>query len=322
MIRLEGATINRNAIMSSDPRVDRRAEFRRRQWLCPSNWGVTCNPLGLAVALCVCAVASAADGSETLRFIVPRAGVVLIVAAVLAGVWLARRGRALPIRDIPGLLVFDEAVARATEMGRPTLFTGGGAADLKFIQTYASMPMLRRVAELSGALSNRLIVPVCYPDALPLHIAAVRDGYADAGAIEQFRSEDIRYFPGGQFFFAIASMGWMLEERPAACFYYGRCEADSLLFAETGQVINAMQIAGTDQLYQIPFFIAACDYTLIGEEFWATSAKLSQDPRLLGSLGAQDLFKLGVLTLIIAGAALSVIPGVANWVQWLRSVLE
>jgi len=264
----------------------------------------------------------AADAGDTLRFIVPRVGVLLIVAAVLAGVWLARRGRTLPIRDIPGVLMFEEAVARATEMGRPTLFTGGGAAELKFIQTYASMPMLRRVAELSGALSNRLIVPVCYPDALPLHIAAVRDGYADAGAIEQFRSEDVRYFPGGQFFFAIASMGWMLEEQPAACFYFGRWEADSLLFAETGQVINAMQIAGTDQLYQIPFFIAACDYTLIGEEFWAASAKLSQDPRLLGSLGAQDLFKLGVLALIVLGSLLSVIPAVAEWVQRLRSAVE
>jgi len=117
-----------------------------------------------------------------------------------------------------------------------------------------------------------------------------------------FRADDMRFFPGGQFLFAIASMGWMLEERPAACFYFGYWEADSLMFAETGQAVNAMQIAGTDQLYQIPFFIASCDYTIIGEEFWATSAKLSQDPALLGSLGAQDIFKLSVLVLIVLGS--------------------
>ncbi len=257
-----------------------------------------------------------------IEYTVRRGLLLFIVASVLTGIYLARRGKVLPSRDIPGLLAFDEAVSRATEMGRPSLFTSGGAAELKWIQTYASMPMLRRVAELSGELGNRLIVPVCYPDALPLHSNAMRDGYAYVGAVDQFHHDDVRFFPGGQFFFAIASMGWMLEELPAACFYFGRWEADSLLFAETGQVVNAMQIAGTDQLYQIPFFIASCDYTLIGEEFWAASGKLSGDPKLLGSLGAQDLFKIGVLVVIVGGTLLCFSPAFAGWIDRVRSTLE
>lgn len=236
---------------------------------------------------------------------IPRATLALLVAAVLLGIWFAHRGHVLPLRDIPGLLVFEEAVSRATEMGRPTMFTCGGASDLKRVQLFASMPLLRRVSELSGTLGNRLIVPVCYPEAMPVHINAIKDGYADAGTVEAFHADDVRFFPGGQFFFAIGAMGWMMRERPATCFYFGYWEADSLLFAETGQTINAMQIAGTDQPYQIPFFIAACDYTLIGEEFWAASAKISREPHLLGSLGAQDLFKLGVLALIILGSLLA-----------------
>jgi hypothetical protein len=238
---------------------------------------------------------------------------VLIVGGVLVGIGLARRGKALPVRDIPGLTMFDEAVARATEMGRPVLFTTGGTCDIRRVQLYASMPLLRRIARRSGELGSRLIAPVGFPETIPVHINAIRDGYVEAGALEAFQTDDVRFFPGGQFFFAMAAMGWMLEEEPAACFYFGWWEADSLMFAETGQTLNAVQIAGTDQLYQVPFFVAACDYTIIGEEFWAASAKISQEAQLLGSLGAQDVFKLGMLVLIIVGILMCFDPWLVVW---------
>lgn len=257
-----------------------------------------------------------------LQYVVRRGLLVVIVGSVLAGIWLAHKGKVLPSRDIAGLQAIDEAVARATEMGRPALFTVGGACDLKRVQLFASMPLLRQIARTSGELGNRLIVPVCYPETMSVHINAVKDGYIDAGVMDMFRAEDVRFFPGGQFFFAIAAMGWMLEEKPAACFYFGYWEADSLLFAETGQTIQAMQIAGTDSLFQVPFFVASCDYTLIGEEFWAASAKISRDPHLLGSLGAQDLFKLAVVALIVVGCALCVLGPVRALAAFLQATFR
>ena len=51
---------------------------------------------------------------------------------------------------------------------------------------------------------------------------------------------------------------------------------------------------------QLPFFVAACDFTLIGEEFFAASAYLSREPQQLGSLKGQDFGKLiGGLLLIV-----------------------
>ncbi|GAH92313.1 unnamed protein product, partial [marine sediment metagenome] len=64
--------------------------------------------------------------------------------------------------------------------------------------------------------------------------------------------------------------------------------AESLIMAETGAQTGAFQIAGTDSVLQLPFFVTACDYTLIGEELYAASAYLSHEPLLLGSLKAQD----------------------------------
>jgi hypothetical protein len=274
------------------------------------------------------AVASAPAGSppatqsasKSARFYAHATVLAVLICGVLVGISLARRGHALPIREIPGLNALDEAVARATEMGRPSLFTTGGVCDIRRVQLYASMPLLRRVAGLSGELGNRLIVPVAYAETLPAHTNAVRAGYADVGAIEEYRPDDVRYFPGGQFFFAMATMGWMIKEQPAACFYFGWWEADALMLAETGQTIGALQIAGTDQLPQIPFFVMACDYTIIGEEFWAASAKMSRDPGLLGSFGAQDLFKLAMVAVIVIGVLACQHDGFARWVESVRNV--
>ena len=54
----------------------------------------------------------------------------------------------------------------------------------------------------------------------------------------------------------------------------GAFYAESLILAETGNSVGAIQIAGTAMPTQLPFFVAACDFTLIGEEFFAASAYL------------------------------------------------
>jgi hypothetical protein len=45
--------------------------------------------------------------------------------------------------------------------------------------------------------------------------------------------------------------------------------------------------------------VAACDYTLIGEEIFAASSYLGREPVMLGSLKGQDLAKLWIVYLIV-----------------------
>ena len=71
-------------------------------------------------------------------------------------------------------------------------------------------------------------------------------------------------------------------------FLRGLFYAESLILAETGNSVGAIQIAGTSEAAQLPFFVAACDYTLIGEELFAASAYLTGEPQQLGSLKGQD----------------------------------
>jgi hypothetical protein len=78
--------------------------------------------------------------------------------------------------------------------------------------------------------------------------------------------------------------------------------------AETGAQTGAFQIAGTDSVLQLPFFVTACDYTLMGEELYAASAYLSREPLLLGSLKAQDYGKL-IALLTLAGFTILAFAG-------------
>jgi hypothetical protein len=148
----------------------------------------------------------------------------------------------------------------------------------------------------------------------------VRAGCVAAGRPDAYRSEDIRFISTEQFAYCAGVNGMILRERPAANLYLGRFFAESLIFAETGFAAGSIQIAGTAEVTQLPFFIAACDYTLIGEEFFAAGAYLSKDPTLLSTLKAADWAKVMLVVLLVIGAACEsfapMLPKLAAFRDW------
>lgn len=227
-------------------------------------------------------------------------------AVVLLYIRRAKRGASLFIRKLPGLEAIDEAVGRATEMGRTVLFVPG-IQDLDDMQTIAGLSILSRVANITARYETDLLVPILYPLAFAAGQEIVRSAYMNAGKADKFRDDMVRYIAGEQFAFAAAINGIMMRDRPATHIFMGAFYAESLLLAETGNAIGAIQIAGTANPEQLPFFIAACDYTIMGEELYAASAYLSREPLMLGSLKGQDLVKIVLVTLMIVLALLGVV---------------
>ncbi len=228
--------------------------------------------------------------------------VAVLIFAVLTIYFIskARRGIDLYVRPLPGIQAVDDAIGRATEMGKPILYVLGlgSAAD---IATIASFTILGRVARKVAEYQTKLIVPCYDPIVMTVAQETVKAAYSDAGRPDDY-DEDIVYFvTQSQFAYVAAVNGTMLRERPATNIYMGIFYAESLILAETGAVAGSIQISGTDQIAQIPFFIVACDYTLIGEELYAASAYLGREPLLLGSLKAQDYAKALVIILSIIG---------------------
>jgi len=224
---------------------------------------------------------------------------------ILIFIWQASLGKELYIRPIAGLEAVQEAIGRATEMGKPVLFIPG-IMDMDDIQTIAAVTILGRVARMVAEYDAQILVPTSRSLVMTVASEVVREAYLDAGRPDAFKPDNIRYLTDDQFGYVAGVDGIMLRDRPAANFYLGTFYAESLILAETGASIGAIQIAGTAMPSQLPFFVAACDYTLIGEELFAASAYLSREPKQLGSLIGQDWGKVIFLIFIIIGSIIAI----------------
>lgn len=235
----------------------------------------------------------------------------LFSALVLLAIAQAKRHPTIFLRRIPGLDAVEEAIGRATEMGRPILYLTG-SDDMSSLSTIAATVILGQVAKKTAAYDTQLQVPHRDPIVMAICQEIVKESYLEAGRPDAYRDDANFFITNDQFSYTAAVNGIMLRERPAANFFMGFYYAEALLLAETGAGTGAIQIAGTDADLQLPFFITTCDYTLIGEELYAASAYLSREPVLVGTLRGQDLGKAFLLVSMVIGTVLATIGGLVG----------
>jgi hypothetical protein len=234
---------------------------------------------------------------------------VLVILIALLFYWIfssirkARRGKPLYVRRIPGIDAIDNAVGRATEMGRPVVYTLG-ESGVQNMELYASLGILSYVADRTARMGVELITTVVRPEVYPMVEETMRDAYRGAERLDDFRDENVRFLSTDGIVYAMMTAATIENENAASAFFLGLFGFISLLMTEPGARRGVIQIAGDTGPFQIPFFIASCDYVIIGEELFAASAYVSGDPTIKGSLVAQDRFKLVFLLLVLLGLLL------------------
>jgi len=251
----------------------------------------------------------------------------VLVFAVVYGLLLilyiefAKRDREMFVRRIAGLDAIDEAVGRSTEMGKPILFSFG-IGYLTDVATLAALSILRRVARRAAEYETRILVPNYDPIVMTAAQETVKQAFLEAGRPDLYQEGDITFLTADQFGYAAGVNGIMLREKPGTVFLQGVFYAEALILAETAHSVGAIQIAGTNMATQLPFFIAACDYTLIGEELFAASAYLDRDPQLLGSLKSEDIAKLITVGLIVVVSVVGTIGAVLTSISGESGILR
>lgn len=269
-------------------------------------------------------LAGAAAGPAIARaswFNARRSSVLVFMAAffllVLYYMYMAQSGRKPFVRRLAGIDAIEEAIGRATEMGRPVLYVPG-IQDIDEMQTVAGLVILESVARITARYDTPLRVPVAYPIPFTIAQEMVRSGHLNAGRPETYDTNSVTFVSPQQFAYVAALTGIMLRDRPAAHIYMGSFFAESLMLAETGFSTGAIQVAGTANVHQLPFFVVACDYTLIGEELFAASAYLSGEARLVGGLKGADMLKVAVVLVVVAGCVLETL-GIHGLTRWMRT---
>lgn len=248
-------------------------------------------------------------------------GCLLFLGLIFYYFGAAQRGVQMFLRPIAGIEAIDEAIGRATEMGKPILYVPG-LSSISDVATIASLTILGRVAKKVAEYQTPLLVPNRDPIVYTIAEETVRQGYLEAGRPDAFDKDSVFFLTESQFAFVAGVNGIMMREKPATNFYLGMFWAESLILAETGSLSGAIQIAGTDAVVQLPFFITTCDYTLIGEELYAASAYLGREPKQLGSIKGQDACKaiiMGVMTLAVLLSIIDIVAGTGT-LAWLRDL--
>jgi len=227
---------------------------------------------------------------------------------MLGTLYVSIKGIKTPsIRKIAGLDAIREAIGRATEMGRPVHFSpgiGGLGTDVA-PQTLAGLSVLSYIGELAANYKATLWTTIRQPELQPLATEVVRQAYLKAGVPDAFDPDKVVFLSTAQFAYASGVVGLMHREKVAANIMVGGFWAEALIFAEAGYLAGAIQVAGTANTHQIPFFVAACDYCLIGEEILAAGAYITKDPAQLGAIWGQDYGKVIAIIFMAIGIVLS-----------------
>jgi hypothetical protein len=232
---------------------------------------------------------------------------IILIAFSALVLWFIEHAKKNPnvyLRKISGLDAIDEALGRATEMGKPVLYVHG-LNGMGSISTIAAVNILGRIAKKVAEYDTTLKVSNIDPIVMSVSQEVVKESYLEAGRPDAYVQDNVFMAASEQFPYVAAVSGIMIREKTAANFFMGYFYAESLILAETGAATGAIQIAATDSYTQLPFFITTCDYTLIGEELYAASAYLSREPKLLGSIRAQDVAKGIIIAALVVGAVLA-----------------
>lgn len=239
-----------------------------------------------------------------------------VVSAIIYYLWQGDKGELAKLRRLPQIDVIDELVARAVEMKRELwLLTGSGTLTDAFVlpgilSTFGITAYVTEQCAKYGAKIHHICrLPIAYN----IHFEIMREAYEKAGKLEEFDPlETIIYIPSGSGRPYVLNESW--RRKPASAILCGTWYHQTIIFCEGLQRAGAMTLGGTDTTHNIPFMVAANNYSMIGEEMYAMSAYLSEDKTLGNSLVGQDLGKYLVIAVTIIGVILSAAGyPVASW---------
>lgn len=226
-----------------------------------------------------------------------------VMAAIFEAARIASR-RKLKTRGIPGIERLDEWIKTAGELKRSVFFTPG-TGTIGVPDTLAALALLQYVAKHCAEHGVHLIVANADFNVQQVTEEIVKSAYKKAGKEQLYTPDSVRFISVRQFAFAAGVMGLLRREKPALNIFVGDYQAEALAIAEAGRPDAIAQFGGTSSPESVPFFMATCDQTLIGEELYTAQGYLSDDPQAISPLVGPDAGKIIAILLILLGALLA-----------------
>lgn len=237
-------------------------------------------------------------------------GLIILIIIAAAILWFMQRsysGKVPKLRRLPAVDVIDEILGRCVEMGRPAWYlmdTVDMTTPSVLAPTVATFQILAYTARAAARLGAKFFVPVTQGLAYTIANNVVEEAYRAEGKLEDFDPlGTVMYLPDGADRMYIINNMW--KQQIAGAFFLGSWYHKAIIFTENAARVGAVMLGGTDTTHNIPFLVAVCDYSIIGEELYALGAYVSQDPIQSSSLAGQDIGKYIAIIIIVLGAILA-----------------
>lgn len=234
---------------------------------------------------------------------IAQAALLLIVLAAIYEVTRVASKRKLKTRGIPGLERIDEWIKEAAKLDRTVFFTPG-TGSVTGSDTLAALALLGYVTNHCVQHNAKILVANSDPQVQQVAEDIVKGAYSKVGREGDYSPDMVRYISTRQFAYAAGVMGILRRENPAVNFFVGDFQAEALQLAETGRSGAIAQFGGTSNPEALPFFLATCDQTLVGEELYTAQGYLSSDSKAISGLVGSDAGKILAIILIMVGVIL------------------
>jgi hypothetical protein len=234
---------------------------------------------------------------------------VVIVGSILYYMQRSYSGKMPTLRRLQAVDAIEEIIGRCVEMGRPAWYLMDNVnmtSPSVLAPTVAAFQILAYTARMAARLGANFFVPVTMGLAYSIANDIVEEAFKAEGKPEDFDPYGtVMYLPSGADRMYIINNMW--SQKVAGVFFLGSWYHKAVIFTENAARVGALTLGGTDTTHNIPFLVAICDYSIIGEELYALGAYVSEDPTQTASLAGQDIGKYIALILILLGSILATV---------------
>jgi hypothetical protein len=241
---------------------------------------------------------------------------ILSFLAIYLSIQRSVSGKMPELRRLPAVDAIDEALGRAVEMGKTVVFTHGtGKLETSSSAgSLAAIATLPYVARRTAELDLQLFLPTGSHTAYNVLNEVMRESAMMEGKPEIYNPDNVRYLSEVSRAYSAGVMSILMTEDVGAAIFLGSYHHAGLMVVETANRVGAMSVGGTDSLSQLCWFVAGCDYSVLGEEIYALGAYISKNPISVGAIAGQDIIKLAVLIITVLGVILTQVGiDVASW---------
>jgi hypothetical protein len=232
-----------------------------------------------------------------------------LIAVILIVLSLMGRRAQRSLREIPALTSLYRAIGLSVEDGsRLHVSLGfGGLLTPRGGSALAALSALRHIAERTSVGDRPPVATSGDPTIALLSQDTLQTGYAAAGAEELYVPTTGRLTGASQFSFAAGALPVISNENVSANVMLGHFGAEAGLLTDAAERNNIVTIGASDSLSAQSILFAASQQPLIGEELYAVSAYLSNDPVHTASLTVQDILRWLLILFLLGGAILKLV---------------